>query len=60
MFRRLALIVVAAGALLGVVAVPLATPAQAVTQHVYSPVRTHLLLVCITVASAGQGLCIHL
>jgi hypothetical protein len=53
--RRFALILVATAALLGIGA----TAAEAAITHVYSPVPTGLARVCVSVAAADAGLCVH-
>jgi hypothetical protein len=60
MLRRLIVIAATCGALLGLSASPLATPAKAAVTQVYSPVPTGLARVCLIVHSADAGVCVHL
>jgi hypothetical protein len=44
----------------GMAVVPLAAPADAAVTHIVSPVPTGLARVCVVVAAADSGLCLHL
>lgn len=59
MFRRIAVIVAAVGAMFGISAV-VAPAANAAFTHIYSPAPTGLLRVCVGVESADAGVCAHL
>lgn len=60
MFRRIALLVAAVAAIFGVSALTAAPAANAATTHIVSPVPTGLAKVCLSVAAANAGVCIHL
>ncbi|HVV38247.1 MAG TPA: hypothetical protein VHC63_16685 [Acidimicrobiales bacterium] len=60
MLRRIFAVAAAAGALLGLGATQLASPAKAATTDVVSPVPTGLLRLCIIAHAADTGVCIHL